>query len=244
MVCAEPLVQFQGVVRSLPAAKASHRLVLNGIDWTLHRHARVAVLSDSQQAADSFVECAAGVVTLQQGTISTNSNISWPVGEPSALVGSLTARQNAAFLQRIYGTKRNRAEEMKLISQLSDFDVDFFDRPLSLCSKAMKARFRLAVSLVFDFDLFVVPKLSAWNYGSKSCRAQRFQAAFEAATVDKPLLVSHPDPSFQKAYCDQSIVLGDGRIVFHGDLSSGRAWLKERKQRVEFETKNNSLTNR
>jgi capsular polysaccharide transport system ATP-binding protein len=234
MISDKPLIVFDRVVRRIEAAKERERLLLDRVSWQFWPNNRLAILATNQEEADAFLACAAGIVPAQEGSVQISSHVSWPIGEPEALLGALTARENAIFLQRIYGSKSQRKYQIDHIRELCDFEGDFFDKPLKAFNKAMKARFRLAVSLVFDFDLMVVPKLSAWNYGSKSCRSKRFQAAFEAAIAGKPLLVSHPDPSFQNAYCDQSIVLDSGRIVYQGDLCSGRSWLKEYKQHMRL----------
>jgi capsular polysaccharide transport system ATP-binding protein len=224
------LVRFESVVRTIDMAKEKRKIMLNGIDWQCFPGARIAILSANQPEADAFLACVAGVAPVQKGTVTIDAHASWLMGEPEAMLGSLTPRQNAAFLQRIYGSKSKREQQIELICQLSDFEQDFFDKPLRLCNKAMKSRFCLAVSLAFDFDLFFVPKLAAWSYGSSSTRSKRFQAAFESLTFGKALLVSNPQRSFQKAYCNHAIVLEAGSIVLEGDLSMCRSWLNQRQK--------------
>jgi len=224
------LLHLDGVIREVEGAKQQKLRLLDGVSWGLQQGERVAVLAANRAEADALLACSAGVVPVQAGAVTINAHVSWPLGQPKALVAALTARQNAVFLQRIYGEKSRRSQQLDLICQLSDLDDGFFDQPLRSFNGSMKSRFRLALSLAFDFDVLMVPKLDAWSYRATSNRARRFQAAFEAATLGKPLLVSHPDPAFQDAYCSRAVVLEAGRIVFEGDLPACRAWQKDRKQ--------------
>lgn len=222
------LVSFSGVTRRVQNPRQAVKTLLKDINWQLRAQSRYAILSANQAEADCFLECAAGTVPVQQGSVSINCNVSWPLGQTNALSGVLTPRQNAAFLQRIYGRKSKREEECELIRQMSDFSADFYDKPLKFCNSAMKSRLRLAISLAFDFDLYTVPKMPAWSFRSSNIRAQRFKAAFEKATLGKALLVSNPSPFFQDAYCDRAIVIEGGSLVLEDELSFCRAWLKRR----------------
>lgn len=223
-----PQVSLDQVVRKVEVAKQQTRVLLDGVSWVLHAGQRVAVLSRNLAQADAFVSCAAGVASVHAGKVEIDAHVSWPMGQQQALLGILTARQNASFLQRIYGSKANRKDELEQIRYLSDFEDNLFDLPMNSYSKAMKARFRLALSLCFNFDVFIVPKLEAWSFRSSSIRAQRFRQAFEFATAGKTLLVSNPDEAFQNAYCSEGLVLEDARLAFEGDLEACRAWLKGR----------------
>jgi capsular polysaccharide transport system ATP-binding protein len=222
------LISFCGVTRTVQNARQVTKTLLRGIDWKCEPQSRIAILSANQSEADSFLECAAGTVPVQQGKVITDGRVSWPLGETEALLGVLTPNQNAAFLQRIYGCKLKREEQLQLIRQLSDFNADLYDKPLKLSTSAMKSRLRLAISLAFDFDLYAVPKMPAWPFRSSNLRAQRFKAAFEKATFGKAILVSNPNPFFQDAYCDKAVVIENGSLVLEGDLSFCRDWLNER----------------
>jgi len=227
------LIVFDQAVREVEASKGQKRLLLDRVSWTLHSGQRLAILASNKAEADAFLGYAAGVVPVQGGAVIIQTHVSWPMGDPKALIGALSGRQNAAFLQRIYGTPRQRHEQMEMVRELGDLQVDFFDRPLRDYNSAMRARFRLALSLVFDFDVYTVPRMEAWNFSSTSSRGERFRSAFEAATAGKTLLVSHPDSGFQDAYCEEGLVLMEGRIAFQGALPACRAWLKEEKQRLK-----------
>jgi capsular polysaccharide transport system ATP-binding protein len=225
----EALIRLEQVVREVEGPKQETKRMLNRINWELHDGDRIAVLAKNIGRADAFLECASGVCPVQGGSVTINANVSWPLGEPGAMLGILTGRQNAEFLQKIYGNPRDYRGEMQLIRDLSDLEGDFFDRPMRLYNKYMKSRFRLAVSIAFAFDVYTVPRMPAWPYSSKSLQCKRFKEVFETQTSAKPIIVSHPDFNFQKAYCNKGIILEDGVIIYQGDLESCQEQFTSRK---------------
>ena len=222
-----PLIQMTNVVRQIETAKQTRRL-LDDVSWVLSPGARVAILAVNKAESYAFVACACGVQAIQSGRVDIKAHVSWPLGEAGAISGRLTPRQNADFLQKIYGPRKNSREQIDAIKEMSDLPVGFFDRPLRDLNSTMKSRYKLAISLVFDFDVYVVPKLDAWPYKSTTSRTQRFREAFERLILKKSLLVSNPDPAFQKAYCQHGIVLDDGKIVYQDDLEPCQEWLAYR----------------
>lgn len=223
------LISMDQVIRKVEGDLKQEKLLLDNVSWSLRPGQRVAVLSNRQEVANAFVSCAAGVAPVQGGEVRIDAHVSWPMGESGALLGILTARENAAFLQKIYGSKGRRDHEIKYIQFLADLEDNEFDLPLRSLPKEMTGRFRLALSLCFRFDVYTVPKLTAWDFQSLSVHDYRFQVAFESATANKSLLVSHPDPDFQDTYCNEGIVLDGGRLVFAGNLDECRAWIQQSK---------------
>jgi capsular polysaccharide transport system ATP-binding protein len=226
----QPLIIMDQVVRDIDGDRHKKR-ALNQVSWSLHPGQRIAVVTFNRAEADAFLSCACGVSPVQAGKVTINTHVSWPIGETEAMLGRLSARQNAEFLQRIYGIPRQYQEEMETIRALCDFESGFFEMPLRSYNNEMKARFRLAVSLVFEFEVFAVLRLAAWTFSSNSSSSQRFRAAFEEITEGKSLIVTHPDFHFQNTYCQSGLVLFDGAIVCEGDLATCHEWVKAHKKR-------------
>ena len=100
---ARPLLSMHNVVREVSGTKETTKRVLSDINWQLLDGQRVGVISSSMNEAHAFLECAAGVVSVQKGEVQINANVSWPIGARGGLVSSLTGRQNASLLQGVYG---------------------------------------------------------------------------------------------------------------------------------------------
>ena len=66
------------------------------------------------------------------------------------------------------------------------------------------------------FDVFIIPKVFAWRSDAKSERLLNLQQALRSRTAGKSMLMAHTDFAFLEQFCEQGIVLHEGKIVFTG----------------------------
>ena len=221
---ARPLLRMHNVVREVSRPKEVTKRLLSDINWQLLDGQRVGVISSSMNEAHAFLECAAGVVSVQKGEVQINAHVSWPIGARGGLVSSLTGRQNASLLQGVYGHGGERTQDLNTIAALADLEEGFFDKPLKVYNKFMRARFYLAVALAFDFDVFIIPKAFAWKTDATSERLLNLQQALRSRTAGKSLLMTHTDFAFLEQFCEEGIVLHQGTIIFNGTFDQCRNW--------------------
>ena len=219
-----PLLSMRNVVREVSRAKETTKRLLNNINWQLLNGQRVGVISSSMLHAHAFLECAAGVVPVQKGEVQINANVSWPIGSRVGLINSLTGRQNANLVQGVYGHGGKRMQDLNNIEALADLDEGFFDKPLKVYNKNMRTRFSLAIALAFDFDVFILPKVSVWKTDITTERLLNLQQALRYRTAGKSLLMTHTDFAFLEQYCEEGIVLHQGKIMFTGTFDQCRDW--------------------
>ena len=219
-----PLVSMHNVVRDVSRPKEMTKRLLSDINWQLLDGQKVGVISSSMLEAHAFLECAAGVVPVQKGEVQINANVSWPIGVRGGLMNNLTGRENASLLQGVYGHGGERTEDLNSIAALADLEKGFFDKPLKVYNKLMRGRFYLAVGLAFDFDVFIIPKVFAWRSDAKSERLLNLQQALRSRTAGKSMLMAHTDFAFLEQFCEQGIVLHEGKIVFTGTFDQCRNW--------------------
>ena len=110
------------------------------------------------------------------------------------------------------------------IEKLADLEKNYFDKPLKSYNKYMRARFYLAVSLAFDFDVYVIPQLSAWKSNTSSEKVLRLHQALRDRTAGKSILMTNTDFSFLEQFCDDGLVLNQGSIAYSGSFSECRDW--------------------
>ena len=219
-----PLLSLEGVVREISGSKETTKRLLNDVSWQMLDGERVGIISSSIREAHAFLDCAAGVVPVQKGQVTINANVSWPLGVRGGLLSSLTGRQNAAFLQGVYGHGGHRNRDLEVIQTLADLEEGFFDKPLRVYNKFMRARFYLAITLAFDFDVYIIPKIFAWKSDATSERLLRLQQALRERTEGKSLIMAHTDFNFLQQYCTGGVVLQNGKIAYTGSLDACCSW--------------------
>ena len=218
------LIEMRKVCRDTANLSGKSKPLLSDVTWSLDAHQRVAVFSSSPLSARAFLDCAAGVSPPSKGSVSINTNVSWPLGARGGILNQLTGRQNATLLQGIYGSPGNLRKDIALIQELSDLEWHAFDQPLRQYTKIMRDRLYLAISLAFDFDAYIIPKSFAWKQGPGNNTTQRFIDTLKERTAQKPLIMANSHPNFLAEFCTEGIVLHQGRLVHSGDFNDCHQW--------------------
>ena len=218
------LISLHDVTRDVTGNKDKVKRLLKNVSWQLKQGQRVGVIAGSMQEAHAFLDCASGIATPQQGEVSIQANVSWPLGAKGGLLNGLTGRQNARFLQGVYGHGGQQRQDLHQIQTLADLEEGYFDKPLRSYNKFMRARFNLAVAMVFDFDVYVVPKQFAWKSNATSERLIRLQEALKDRTAGKSILMTNTDFNFLEQFCEDGLVLDQGSIAYSGSFAECRSW--------------------
>jgi capsular polysaccharide transport system ATP-binding protein len=197
---------------------------LKDISLSLREGQKLAVFSDYTKSANALLECASEVAPLQSGKVEIRGNVSWPMPSRGALDGVMTGRQNAKFLQAVYGNPTERREEIARIEELAALEPGCFDQPLKSWGPQMRGRFDVAMSLIFDFDVYIISKKFPWSQPSKPQLESQVREAFESRIAGKAMLLFHQDEEFLGRYCDEAIVINKSQIVYQGAFTDAQKW--------------------
>ncbi|HMN94288.1 MAG TPA: ABC transporter ATP-binding protein [Hydrogenophaga sp.] len=181
--------------------------VLRGVSLTIPAKVNVGLVGRNGAGKSTLLRLIGGVDHPTRGSVERRCNVSWPMGFGGGLQGSLTGRQNAKFVCRIHGHHSDMAER---IAQIEDFAEigRFFDEPVKTYSSGMKSRLQFALSLAFDFDVYISDEVT--STGDAAFR-NKAAAAFKNLT-DKAglIMVSHSEGTL-KQFCSAGIWLHEGR---------------------------------
>ncbi|MFQ6539587.1 MULTISPECIES: hypothetical protein [Aphanothece] len=228
------MVVFDRVTKRVSTGGGRSVVVLDDVSITIEPGTRLAVYAPTLDNSRAFLNCLAGHEQVTSGEILVGGTSSWSIGSRMPLTPVLTGRANAEFLISIYGSLDDDGKEMEFIEKLCDLG-DLFDEPIEAYTSGMRDRFKLAVSLAFQFEVYPVQRWEGWN-----CRAAVPFMEQVKRLVDRRLLgrtliaeASHSQ-NFAVDYCDEGIVLKDGKIVFKGDLAEcNKIALEERTARKD-----------
>ncbi len=119
----------------------------------------------------------------------------------------MTGRQNAKFLCRLHGRDEEIGERLAFIHDFCELG-DAFDEPVRTYSSGMKARLNFALSLAFDFEVYLVDELTAVGDAAFKKKAQQaFQSLADRAGL---IMVSHSEKTL-KQFCSAGIWLHQGQ---------------------------------
>jgi capsular polysaccharide transport system ATP-binding protein len=140
-----------------------------------------------------------------KGFIFKGMSISWPLAFGGAFQGSLTGRDNAKLLARVYNT--NVDETVKFVESFGEFGT-YFDEPVKSYSTGMNSRLGFALSMAIDFDCFLVDEVI-------SVGDQRFnkkcETELEQRSNKSMIMVSH-HVDLIRNNCTKAAFLHQGKL--------------------------------
>ena len=182
------------------------KVVLNDVSINFEPGVNYAVLGINGAGKSTLVRLLAGAELPNRGRIRRSVRVSWPLGFSGGLHFSMTGRENAQFVARIYGE-----DVRKVVNFVEDFAEigHYIDAPVKTYSSGMLARVAFGLSMAIQFECYLIDEVMAVGDARFQARCNAvFKSRKENADI---ILVSH-DMASVLEYCDRGIVLSHGRL--------------------------------
>lgn len=199
------MIRLQSVSKSY-ATNGGVLNVLQDITFDIHPGERIGVMGRNGAGKSTLVRLVSGAETPTGGTVRRDMSVSWPLAFNGGFHGRLTGADNLRFICRIYGVDfRERYEFVQDFSELGRF----LHEPVRTYSSGMKARLAFAISMVIDFDCYLIDEVMA--VGDERFRERCQIELFEKRKEKAMLLVSH-SRSYLENVCNRFFLLRNGRL--------------------------------
>src|SRR5687767_2215662 len=199
------MIRLNDIRKSYPTRSGPVH-VLKGIDLQVAKGEKVGILGGNGAGKSTLIRLISGIEQPTSGTIERTMRISWPLAFTGAFQGTLTGMDNIKFICRIYGRDyRNVIGFVEDFSQLGRF----LNEPVKIYSSGMRARLAFAVSLMIDFDCYLIDEVVA--VGDSRFQARSQQELFEKRADRAMIIVSH-DPHYLRHHCERACVLHQGHL--------------------------------
>ena len=199
------------------------RWVLRGVNLTIPTKVNVGLIGRNGAGKSTLLRLIGGIDQPTHGRIERRCRVSWPMGRVGGLAVTLTGRQNARFVCRIHGHESDIPER---VAQIQDFAElgEAFDEPIGTYSTGMRSRLQFAISLAFDFDVYIADETI--GAGDKTFRRKAKAAFQQRADRASLILVSHGEGSLRQ-FCTAGIFLKDGRAHWFDDIEDALSAYEE-----------------
>lgn len=181
--------------------------VLQGVSFTIPPRLSVGLIGANGAGKSTLLRIIGGVDQPNKGRVERQCRVSWPMGFGGGLQGSLTGRQNAKFVCRIHGHEDDIPERLAYIKDFAQIG-DAFDEPVMTYSSGMRSRLQFALSLAFDFDVYISDEVTAT--GDAAFKNKAFAAFKKLADHASIIMVSHGESTLRQ-FCSAGIWIHDGR---------------------------------
>lgn len=181
--------------------------VLSGVNLAIPCNATVGLIGGNGAGKSTLLRIIGGTDQPTKGRVHRGCRVSWPMGLGGGLHRNLTGRQNAKFVCRVYSPEE---EVDRLVAQIEEFAGigRYFDEPVKTYSSGMRSRLQFALSMSFDFDVYILDELTVT--GDAEFRGKVSSVFKDRAKHSGLIMVSHSDREL-KQYCESGVFLHEGK---------------------------------
>lgn len=206
------MIQINNLVKQYPTRKGP-RTVLDNINLSINAGEKVGILGRNGSGKSTLIRLISGAEQPTAGSIHRGISVSWPLAFGGAFQNTLTGLDNLRFICRVYGASTE--DKIPFIQEFSELGQYLYE-PVKTYSAGMRARLAFAISMVVEFDCFLIDEIIAVGDSRfyQKCETELFEKRKDRAMI----IVSH-QPEQIVAHCDRAAVLYGGKIHCFDDVT-------------------------
>lgn len=214
------MIRLNNVSKVYPT-RFGDRLVLDGISFDLSKGERLGILGRNGAGKSTMVRLISGAERPTSGTVERHMSVSWPLAFGGAFQAFLTGRDNVRFISRIYGQDFER--NLAFVEEFSELG-QYLGEPVRTYSSGMRARLAFAISMIIEFDCFLIDEIAAVGDARfhDRCNFELFEKRSDRAMV----IISH-DAGYIRDFCGRWAILDQGKLTEFTDFDEAYGAYKE-----------------
>ncbi|KEQ54371.1 ABC transporter ATP-binding protein [Sphingobium chlorophenolicum] len=183
-----------------------HHQVLKGVNLSVSIGEKLGILGRNGAGKSTMIRLISGAERPDQGQVTRKMSVSWPLAFGGAFQGTLTGLDNLRFICRVYGV--DPKDKVDFVDDFAELGP-FLREPVRTYSSGMRARLAFALSMVIEFDCFLIDEVVSVGDSrfTAKCELELFQKRKDRAMI----IVSH-DVNYLKKHCQKIVLLQDGQI--------------------------------
>lgn len=199
------MIRLQNVNKSYPTRGGPVR-VLTDVNLTIRPGERVGILGRNGAGKSTMIRLISGAELPTSGAVQRGMSVSWPLAFGGAFQGSLSGYDNLRFICRIYDV--DPRDKMAFVEEFSELGI-YLREPVKSYSSGMRARLAFAISMVIEFDCFLIDEIVSVGDARfhEKCHHELFEKRGDRAMI----IVSH-DPHYIREHCTRASVLAGGQL--------------------------------
>jgi capsular polysaccharide transport system ATP-binding protein len=204
------MLQLQNISKTYPIHQDhSKRVIFKDVSLTVHAGEKWGILGRNGAGKSTLIRIISGSDRPDSGKIIKNMSISWPLAFGGAFQGSLTGRDNAKLIARVYNV--DIPKTIGLVEAFAELGT-YLDEPVKSYSSGMSSRLAFAISMAIEFDCFLIDEgMSVGDHRfHKKCDDELFGKRGDRAMI----IVAHQTDLIRQ-HCDHAAVLEGGMLTIY-----------------------------
>ena len=201
--------------------RLGENLVLYGISFDLRPGERLGILGRNGAGKSTLVRLISGAERPTSGLIEREMSVSWPLAFAGAFQHQLTGIDNIRFISTIYDQEFDN--NLTFVEEFAELGA-YLREPVRTYSSGMRARLSFAISMMIEFDCFLIDEISAVGDARfhDRCNFELFEKRSDRAMI----IISH-DAAYVRDHCNRWAILHDGKLEYYDDFELAYADFKD-----------------
>lgn len=206
------MIRLDDVSKTYPTRIGPVR-VLKQVYLQIGKHEKVGILGRNGAGKSTLIRIISGAEEPDQGQVEREMSVSWPLAFTGAFQMALTGIDNLKFICRIYG--KDFRDTLEFVHEFSELGA-YLREPVRSYSSGMAMRLAFAISMVIEFDCFLIDEVMA--VGDARFHAKCHRELFEKRADRALIIVSH-DAGYIREHCTRACVLNEGHLSNFDSMS-------------------------
>ena len=210
------MLEFSEVSKSFWTG-TQRKVILDRASFRVELGNSLGILAPNGTGKTTLINMMAGLEKPDEGRITRNCRVSFPLGFMGGVIGKLSATENSRYIARLYGLDPDYIEAFcRWMCGLEEY----FDQPIGVYSSGMRARFTFSLLLALDFDIYLIDEGMPGSTDAEFNRraGETLRERLEKATV---VIVSH-QPATLERLVKSAAVLKNGQLHMFDTLEEAR----------------------
>ena len=202
------------IVKEYPVHRNVRR-VLDRVSFEIDRGSKLGVLGRNGAGKSTLIKIIGGVELATSGHVERTMSVSWPLAFTGAFQGSLSGLDNLRFICRIYNLDYHSTRVF--VDDFAELGRQLRE-PVKTYSSGMRARLAFALSIIIEFDCYLIDEVIMVGDARflRRCQEELF-----SKRADRALIVVSHDMAFIREYCDRAALIHDSRLRMYGSVAEG-----------------------
>ncbi len=205
------MISVEGVHKIYKTQFGSNH-VLDNVSFTLQKGEKLGIIGRNGAGKSTLVRLVSGAEMPTSGKITRDMSVSWPLAFGGAFQLNLTGKDNVRFISRIY--KQDFEYNLAFVEEFAELGP-YLQEPVRSYSSGMRARLAFAISMITEFDCFLIDEVGAVGDARfhEKCNYELFQKRADRAMI----IISH-DAAYIRDHCSRYAILHDSRFTPYDDF--------------------------
>lgn len=205
------MIQVQNVHKYYQTRSGKNH-VLDDVSFELRKGEKLGILGRNGAGKSTLVRLVSGAEQPTSGIVERSMSVSWPLAFGGAFQVDLTGKDNVRFISRIY--RQDFEQNLAFVEDFAELGPYLLE-PVRSYSSGMRARLAFAISMITEFDCFLIDEVSAVGDARfhEKCNYELFTKRADRAMV----MISH-DATYVRDHCNRFGILHDGKLTLHDDF--------------------------